>query len=134
MTFITNLIFIMIIFVFLDMIWFTVSVPSIYRPKFTEIQNDVFEPMNKIQGGFFAWLLLALGIQVFVLAIAKNIKEAILYGLLYGLIVYGVYNGTNYTTFTKYNLDIFLPDLLWGCFVCSLVSVISFHFLSKNNN
>lgn len=131
MKLLTHILLTMIIFIIMDIIWFSVSISLIYQPKFAEIQNNNFDMIDKIHGGLFAWFLLALGIHIFVLKISINIKNAILYGLLYGLIIYGVYNGTNYTTFKNYNLDIFIPDLLWGCFVCSLVSAISFYILSK---
>jgi uncharacterized membrane protein len=96
-------------------------------PKFTEIQKETPVMLDKMHGGIFAWLLLAIGIYHFVLPLSNTITEAIKYGALYGFIVYGVYNGTNYVTFNKYDSKIFIADLMWGTFVSSIVSVIAFH-------
>jgi len=127
MKYIIKILIITIIFIIFDALWFSVSVPTIYMPKFTEIQNEQPQMLNKMHGGIFAWLLLVIGIYHFVLPLSNNITDAIKYGALYGLVVYGVYNGTNYVTFNKYDGKIFIADLSWGIFACSLVSAIAFH-------
>jgi uncharacterized membrane protein len=110
----------------LDILWFSISVPKIYMPKFTEIQKEEPQMLSKMHGGIFAWLLLVIGIYYFVLPLSNNIIDALKYGALYGLIVYGVYNGTNYVTFNKYDGEIFFADLSWGIFACSVVAAIAF--------
>lgn len=127
MNYIIKIIITTILFIIIDILWFSISVPLIYMPKFIEIQNEKPMMINKIHGGIFAWLLLAFGIYHFVLPISNNLYDTIKNGAIYGLIVYGVYNGTNYVTFNKYDGKIFSADLIWGIFVSTLLSVISFY-------
>lgn len=117
----------MIMFVVLDTLWFTFSLPRVYMPKFTEIQNETPNMLSKMHGGAFAWFLMALGVQLFVLPLSENIYDSMKYGFLYGLIVFGVYNGTNYVTFNKYDASIFFPDMIWGLTVCTIVSALSYY-------
>jgi len=124
---IITLIYTLVLFIVFDSIWFSVSVPLIYLPKFTEIQGARPEFFSKIMGGIFAWFLLALGINLFVLPKSDSTFSAIINGLLFGFIVYGVYNGTNYTTFNKYDMSIFLPDLIYGTMASGLIAGIIYN-------
>jgi len=44
-------------------------------------------------------------------------------GLLYGLTVYGVFNGTLYAMFRGYDIGIVVRDLAWGLTSASILSV-----------
>ncbi len=122
----------LVLFILFDLIWFSVSLSTIYLPKFTEIQGSTPLFFSKIAGGLFAWVLLALGINIFVLPKSNNLFEAILNGALFGFIIYGVYNGTNYVTFDKYNMDIMFPDLIWGTIVSAAISGIIYRLRMTN--
>lgn len=114
----------LVLFILFDLVWFSVSLSTIYLPKFTEIQGSAPPFFSKIAGGLFAWILLALGINIFVLPKSNNLFEAILNGALFGFIVYGIYNGTSYVTLQKYDVNIMFPDLLWGTIVSGAISGI----------
>jgi uncharacterized membrane protein len=122
----------LILFISFDLIWFSISLSNIYLPKFTEIQGSAPPFFSKISGGIFAWILLALGIITFVIPKSNTVSDAILYGLLFGLIVYGVYNGTSYVTLEKYDINIMLPDLIWGTVVSGVISGIIYYVRMKN--
>ena len=115
---------ILILFILLDMIWFSISVSNIYTPAFTKIQGA--PPSYRITGGLFAWVLLALGVYLFVLPMSKSSTDAFIYGAIFGLIVFGVYNGTNYATFKDWNMNIFLSDVIYGTAVTSIISLITY--------
>ena len=123
-----QLLIILVLYIVFDLLWFGISVPLIYLPKFTEIQGERPNFLNKMHGGLFAWFLLALGLYIFVLPKSTNLFNAAFYGFLYGLIVYGVYNGTNFVTFNKYDYKIFLPDLMWGSLVSAGIATIAYKF------
>ncbi|MCJ7636534.1 MAG: DUF2177 family protein [Nitrososphaeraceae archaeon] len=122
---ITTVILTLCLFVVFDLIWFSVSLPIIYAPAFTRIQGSSPPFFSKISGGIFAWVLLALGINIFVLSKSNTTFEAVINGLLFGFIVYGVYNGTNYATLEKYDMNIFFPDLIWGTLVSGAIAGIA---------
>ena len=113
-----------VLFIFFDLIWFSFSLSRIYNPSVISIQN---KPINmRLSGGIFAWMLLAFGINYFVLTSQNHQQDDMLSlftkGALFGLIVYGVYNGTMYAIFSDYDLNTFMYDLLWGIFVSGLVT------------
>ena len=60
-----------------------------------------------IYSAIFVWLLLCSAIAV---QIPKNISEAIVYGLLVGLVVYGIYNFTNLAILKEWNIKIAIID------------------------
>ena len=123
-----ELLIILVLYMVFDMLWFGISVPLIYLPKFTEIQGTRPDFLSKIHGGIFAWVLLALGLYIFVLPKATSSYAAAFYGLLYGFIVYGIYNGTNYVTLNKYDYKIFFPDLIWGSLASMGIALLMYKF------
>ena len=117
-------------FIALDIIWFSLSVNPIYKPTILNIQKEPLE--MKLLGGLFAWLLLAIGLYVFVLPLSNNLTNALIYGALYGFIVYGVYNGTNYAILKNYDLKVSLADLSWGIVVSTITAGISYKYIKSN--
>jgi uncharacterized membrane protein len=45
-------------------------------------------------------------------------------GLLYGFVVYGVFNGTLHVMFDNYGTTVSIRDLLWGMFWASTLTTI----------
>lgn len=45
-------------------------------------------------------------------------------GALYGLIVYGTYDLTNLATLEKWTWPLTLADMVWGCFLCGIVTIV----------
>lgn len=118
-----SLLLTVLMFIILDLFWFSYTIDKIYKPVFNAIQGSPLQP--RMGGAIFAWLLLGLGIRQFVLY--KDIKpmNALARGALFGFIVYGIYNGTCYATLSKYDMKTFAADMAWGTFACAAVSAIS---------
>ena len=57
-----------------------------------------------------AYLLLAFGLYYFI--VNKNLTKNDAFIL--GIIIYGVYNTTNYFTINNYLIDVAIKDTLWG--------------------
>jgi uncharacterized membrane protein len=82
--------------------------------------------------GILVWVLIVLGSYVFVYDHAlKSITQAILYGAFYGLVLYGVYELTNYSILSVWNIKIVLVDLLWGVILNMLIALF-WHFVGGN--
>ena len=120
---VVSLLLTVLLFIILDSFWFLWSVEKIYSPLFGAIQGSPLQP--RIAGAIFAWVLLGLGIRQFVLYEGITPLNAFARGALFGFIVYGIYNGTNYATLSKYDMGTFVADVSWGTFACAVVSVIS---------
>lgn len=120
-----NVIIVAILFFLLD---YVLIDRKIWSNQINIIQNSPL--MMKKSAIPFIYLLLAVGIVFFVFPrIHENniLSDSIIWGGLLGLIVYGVYDITNYTLFDKYNLSLALQDILYGCIVTAIVTYIVYH-------
>jgi uncharacterized membrane protein len=70
---------------------------------------------------------MALAVKYLVIKPSKNMNNAIFYGAMTGLVSYGLYNFTNYATFTNWTLAMTIKDLIWGITVFTIVSSFTWH-------
>ena len=115
-----------VFYVILDYIWFFYlgSVEKMYAPMFQAIQQKVV-PVH-IVSAVFAWVLLVIGLQVFVFN-REQLDNTIALAVVYGVVVYGVYNLTNMATLEKFTFNNALVDTLWGTFVVTVISYAAFY-------
>lgn len=72
------------------------------------------------------YAMLILGILFFVIPKAHGIPlHALLWGALFGLITYGVYDFTNLAILTNWTLKISIIDTLWGMTLCGITSFVT---------
>lgn len=107
------------VLIILDLIWFQIM----------DYSPIISKPFNYFSAAF-AYLLLcsAIGVQL-----PRSIQEAIVYGALVGLAIYGVYNGTNYAINKQHTLKITVLDTMWGMFVMSTASIVVYYIFHKDN-
>ena len=67
-----------------------------------------------------------MGLYYFIIKDRRPILDAFLFGLL----IYGVYDFTNYSTITKWTLEFSIKDMLWGVFVFALSTFIIYEILN----
>lgn len=104
-----------IVFV-MDIIWI-MSMMGFYKSQLGDFQPVLWSAL-------LAWILIPLGIAVFVDEVSKNWKESLFYGAIYGLIVYGVYSFTNFSIISSWTIIMLVLDILWGMFLCSISSLL----------
>lgn len=75
------------------------------------------------------YVVIATAVYHFAVLGASSLKEAMLRGAGIGLAMYGLYDLTNYATFSGWTLSMTLTDMLWGTVLCSLVAGASFFTL-----
>ena len=102
-------------FMVLDGIWLGMVMNSFYR--------DQLAPIVRLADGGIApnwpaalvvYVLLGIGIALFVIPRASTVSSAAGYGALLGLVVYGVYDFTNYSTLRQWPFVLVLVDVAWG--------------------
>ncbi|MCH8519216.1 MAG: DUF2177 family protein [Nanoarchaeota archaeon] len=76
--------------------------------------------------GILAWIIISLGCVYFVSLQVESVIQAIGIGAFFGFILYACYDLTNYTFFMKYSKRFVIIDILWGTFICSMVSLTGF--------
>ena len=104
-----------VVFMVLDGIWLGVVMKSFYRDQLAPIvrlANGGIAP--NWPAAFVVYALLGIGIAVFVLPRASSASLAAAYGALFGLVVYGVYDFTNYSTLRQWPFVLALADVAWG--------------------
>jgi len=102
-------------FMVLDGLWLGLLMKNFYR--------DQLAPIVRLANGGIApnwpaavvvYALLGTGIALFVIPHASTVPLAAARGALFGLVVYGVYDFTNYSTLQQWPLVLALADVAWG--------------------
>src|SRR4029078_263687 len=73
---------------------------------------------------FVVYALLGAGIAFFVIPRAATISLAAAYGAVFGLVVYGVYDFTNYSTLRQWPFVLTLADGAWGTLACAAAPAV----------
>ena len=120
----------MLVFLVFDLIWIGYVGNSLYREGYGDLlrkTGDFITP--NWYSAIIVYTLCVLGITIFIIpTTGDNLSMASLYGALYGLVLYGFYNFTNYSVFTGWPLNITLIDTVWGTILCSITSVTAAYF------
>lgn len=112
-----------LIMLFIDVIW----LGSRMTYHNTLIKNIQGTPPNlRVIPAILIYILIPIAVIVFAVAPSVNIKSAALKGAFLGLSMYGVYDLTNYATFTNYTLEMTLIDMTWGSILCAAGASIGF--------
>jgi uncharacterized membrane protein len=87
-------------------------------------------PWERVAVALLAWLILVIGLYVFVVNKLTSLTDCIVWGVFYAFVVYGVYNFTNMALFQEfYSWDIASRDILSGMVSCSL-ALLAFYSLN----
>jgi len=127
----TELIMLTFLMVAIDLIWLQQLSQGIYQKVIKKI-NNTEESFLRIEGTV-AWIVMALGILYYVMpkiTPESSQQEIFTEGMYLGLLVYGVYNTTNYAFIKEWTLQISITDTIWGGIYFGLVSVI-FNYLKN---
>jgi len=99
----------------LDGLWFGLLMKTFYREQLAGIarfQDGMLAPVWSAVAPVY--ILLAIGVAVFVIPRAPDVWSAAKYGALFGLVVYGVYDLTNFSTLARYSPVLTIVDMSWG--------------------
>jgi uncharacterized membrane protein len=112
-------------FMVLDGVWLGVVMKHFYREQLAPIirlANGGIAP--NWPAAIVVYLLLGTGIAVFVIPRAETVASAAAFGALLGLVVYGVYDFTNYATLRQWPFVLTLADAAWGTAATAAASVV----------
>jgi uncharacterized membrane protein len=115
---------ILIILTIIDSVYLYLT-KSLFQKMVFQIQNS---DMNiRLNSAVMVYLLITIGLYYFIIKENRTIYEA---GLL-GLIIYGVFDFTNYTMFKNYDIYVGLIDTMWGGLLCALTTYIYYLYSQK---
>jgi uncharacterized membrane protein len=122
-----NIIITLIVFLGIDFVWLGLVAKKFYDQELSRFSRTLNLPI-----AFLDYFLIAIGLVIFVLPKATgNPLQALIFGALFGLIAYGVYDLTNLATLADWTLKMTIIDMLWGAVVCGLVSSIMTYIVSR---
>ena len=110
---------------------------EMYQKQFIRINKDNINSGSHVWiSGAIAYLLLAFGIYFFVVKQElvednQDYKNIFTKGLVLGLIIYGIYNGTNKATINEWGIEESIKDTIWGTTLSGLLAVSSVYILKK---
>jgi uncharacterized membrane protein len=96
-----------IVFISIDFIYLNVM-KNYFNKQIQDIQGSKIE-MNFL-GAALCYIFLIYGLNYFIIKPRKTVSEA----FLLGLVIYGVYETTNYAMFKKWSMITVIIDTLWG--------------------
>jgi uncharacterized membrane protein len=115
------------IFLVIDLLWLGVLMKGFYNQELGDLaRRDGASLAPRWIPAFLVYLLIPGGIVLLVrplLGENASLWQALGWGALYGLIVYGVYDLTNLAVIEKWTLRMTLTDIVWGCAICGTTSV-----------
>ena len=131
-TSLTSILLSIVGFIILDGIWLGLVMTDFYRTQLLpigRIVNGTFAPVWSAAA--LVYVLLGVGVSVFVVPRVNDVGSAAALGALFGLVVYGVYDLTNLSTLTNWPVRLTIADMAWGAVACAGVSVAVFSFGSR---
>lgn len=106
----------------LDALWLGVVARDLYRDKMGTLLAD----QPRWAAAILFYLVHTAGVVVFPLALSQSWLGALLYGALFGFVVYAAYDLTNLATLRGWPLSLTVIDLAWGTAVTAVSCVAAF--------
>ena len=107
----------------LDAIWIHSFMGQKYMNMVRKIQGSSMKV--RVWAAALAYCLMLLGLQLFILPIVRNSRDAVIFGGGFGLIVYGIYDLTCLAVFSNFSVRLAIIDICWGIFVYTLAALAS---------
>ena len=107
----------------LDAFWLYMFMIPRYEIMVKKIQGSHM----KVRGwaALCAYALMVLGLCIFVIPRVATYQDAFVYGGLFGLVTYGIFDFTCLTTFSDFDVKLAMIDVLWGSFVYFMAALVS---------
>lgn len=94
---------------------------KIFADQIVNVQRVVMT--LKPMGALVCYVLLVAGLNYFIIQRNRSIPEA----FFLGLVIYGVYDSTNYATLKKWEPNVAIMDTLWGGSLFALTTAITYY-------
>jgi uncharacterized membrane protein len=120
------------IFLAIDYLWLGIVMSKFYKNELgvlARVSNGSLTPVLWAAG--IVYILIPLGAVLFALPRVSQenpTSTALLWGFIYGIVLYGVYDMTNYALISKWSLKMSIVDIIWGGAINSVVTCIAAAF------
>ena len=111
----------------IDFVWLSYIAGGVY----TKALGALRRPLAEFTAGHWVstalvYGLIAIGITVFVLPRATSMSTAALYGAIFGLVLYGVYECTSYALLANWPGSLIAVDIIWGAVLCGVLGAVGY--------
>lgn len=117
-----TILLITIIMLVLDALYLTAT-RGVFGAVVAKIQRVAMQ--IRIEGAIVVYVLLVLGLYKFIISERRPVKDA----AILGLVIYGVFDFTNYTMFKNYDLTTALMDTAWGTTLMALTTYLVYQVM-----
>jgi len=111
-----------------DLIWLGVVMKPFYESQIGELARRSGTALApRWPAALGVYVLIPAGIVLFVrphLSPSAGPGQAIAWGALFGLVLYGVYDLTNRAILERWPLVLTVVDIAWGCTLCGLGGLV----------
>lgn len=118
----------MILLLVIDSVW-VLGANKLHMKVIQDVQktNPQINPIAAI----LFYLLAPIGYVLIIKKLAKSIKDAFVYGLIIGMLMYGTFDLTNKAIFKEYPWFYTAADMAWGSLCVGIVSALTFKLINK---
>tara|TARA_B110000285_G_scaffold235537_1_gene317909 strand:- start:7161 stop:7532 length:372 start_codon:yes stop_codon:yes gene_type:complete len=95
-----------------------------YLKQIQDIQTTI--PKVNMVGVVLTYIIMIFGINYFIL----QKKASLLDAFLFGIVLYGVYDGTTYALFSKWSTKLAIMDVLWGGILMMTTTYLTYRLSS----
>lgn len=114
----------------LDFLWIGMFMGKQYQNQILDIQGS--KMIAKPWSAFLAYALMIIGLNLFVMPRIRKgheLEDSLMYGFVFGIVLYGVYDFTAGAVLKKWNMKLALIDVIWGGFVYFIAAYIGSKFV-----
>jgi uncharacterized membrane protein len=114
----------------LDFLWIGMFMGKQYQNQILDIQGS--KMIAKPWSAFLAYALMIIGLNLFVMPRIRKgheLEDSLIYGFVFGIVLYGVYDFTAGAVLKKWNMKLALIDVIWGGFVYFIAAYIGSKFV-----
>ena len=118
----------------LDFLWLGLAMSGFYKSQLgslARMSGGQLQPI--IPSAVLVYICIGVGVVEFVLPKVNSespTASSLLWGALFGLVLYGTYEFTNHSLLQNWPLPVVFVDLAWGGILCAAVSGLTY-WLSK---
>ena len=95
-----------------------------FLQQIEDIQNT--KPNVNMMGVLLTYITMILGLNYFIIQKKAPLFDA----FLFGIVLYGVFDGTNFALFSKWSTKLAIIDVLWGGFLMLVTTYLTYNLSS----
>lgn len=120
---------VLVVFLAIDLTWLGILMTKFYKTELGPLARRTGEALAPVWwAAFLVYILIPLGIVLFVVpkVSPQNLAVSALgWGFVYGIILYGVYDLTNYSLLDRWPWRMTWVDIAWGGFICAVTAYVA---------